>query len=514
MRMDKLVEGAQRFCLRALGAIGVIIFLFLTGYSWRYTVRHDWGGMYLDTKDNVLVTAIVFGAVCVGIGLIGKLVEKCPPKLMLAIAVLVSIVMTVTTWIFINAAQPYTAADQAWLQWGATALAEGEADVFREYSYFIANGYQLYLVDVYALLFQLFGTTDITLIFYAHAILIGFATFAIFGITKELFQNRKAEMISLLCVLIFFPLRLYAIYFYGETLGACASLYSVWFFIKMNRKETKKPHKVVIYGVLTGFFLFLAVLARGALLLIGIAMGIIQILNVMKNKSWRLLALFSVSLILCLGGRFLHGESIEKRTGISQAESKPLILSIVMGFQDSDEKGMAVGTYNGYNMVTFEECGYDVEAASRRAKQDLQERFREWTNNPGDMVSFLKKKILIQWNEPMYGSIISTAYYGGTEEWVNRIYENGGAGWLVNCLKQYQAIFYLFLLGGFVILVKGQRDAVQYLIGLIMIGGFLFSLIWEAETRYIYPYVVIAIPFVAGSAVDVVERLPRLFQKQ
>ena len=512
--MDKFVEGVQGFCLRALGALGVIIFLFLTGYSWRYTMRHFWGGVYLDTKDNVLVTAIVFGSVCVGIGLIGKLVEKCPPKLMLAIAVLVSIVIAVTAWIFVDISKPYAISDQGMLQWGATALAEAQADLLRDSLYFIAYSFQLYQADLFALLFRLFRTTDPILIYRVQAVLTGFATFAIFGITRELFHNRKAEMLSLLCALMFFPMRLYAAYFYGDTLGVCASLYAIWFFIKMNQEETIKSYKAIVYGVLVGLFLLLAFDARGALLIVGIAMCIIQILRVMKNKHYWLLAVFGLSMVICFGGRFLQGESLERRTGISQKESAPFILWVMMGFQESGEQGMAVGTHNGYDIVTFEECGCDVEAASRKAKQDLMDRFREWINEPGDMISFLKKKILIQWNEPMYGSIISTAYYGGTEEWVNRIYENGGASWLVNCLKQYQAILYLFLLGGFVILVKGQRDAVQYLIGLIMIGGFLFSLIWEAETRYIYPYVLIAIPFAAGSAVDVVERGFRLIKKR
>ena len=107
----------------------------------------------------------------------------------------------------------------------------------------------------------------------------------------------------------------------------------------------------------------------------------------------------------------------------------------------------------------------------------------------------------------MYGSIISTIYRDESEEWVDKFYESGKAGWLNNCLKQYQAISYLFLLAGFIMLAKGTQDPVQYLIELIIIGGFLFSLIWEASNQYIYPYAVIAIPFVAGSASGWVERL-------
>lgn len=470
-------------------------------------MRHYWGDVYLDSRNNFFVTGVVFLAVCGGIRLFGSLAERCRKEFMLAAAILVSIVITFSIWIYIDAAKPYTISDQAMLLWGSTVLAEGQFDLIRESNYFIANSYQLYLVDVFALLFRLFGTSEANFIFRVQAILAGLSSVAIFGITGELFQNRKAEMISLLCVLVFFPLRLYAVFFYGEELGVCASLYAIWFFLKMNRKETQKKYKIIAYGVLAGLFLFLAAAARGPLLIVGIAMFIVQLLQAMGDKRWRLFALVCVSLLICLGCRFLHGESIERRTGISQKDSKPLILSVVMGFQDPGIEGMSVGTYNGYNIVTFEECGYDVEAATRRAKQDLQKRFQEWIHNPADMISFMKSKVLIQWNEPTYAAIQATAYYDGAEEWVDKIYENGGATWLINCLKQYQAISYLFLLGGFMVLTKDKQDARRYLVGLIVIGGFLFSLIWEASNRYTYPYIVIVIPFVAGSAADWVGRL-------
>lgn len=504
--MSKFVEWVQRFCLRAIGAIGAIIFLFLTYYSWKYTVRL-YGNVFIDNRNNILITGVIFLAVCVGIKLIGGLVERPRKGFMLVAAILVSIVIALTTWIFIDAQNPYAVADQANILWGSTVLAEGQIDAIRESAYFIVYSFQLYLADLYALLFRLFGTTDAFFIFHIHAIITGFSVFAIFGITRELFQSRKAEMISLFCALLFFPLRLFAAFFYGETLGVCASLYAVWFFLKMNRKETQKPYKIIAYGVLTGLFLLLASLVKGDMLIVGIAMCIVQILQVMRDKRWKLLAMFCVSLLICLGGKALHGEILERRIGISQAEGEPLILVVVMGFQDPTKEDMAVGTYNSYNINTFTECGYDVEAASRRAKQDLQDIFREWMQNPGDMVSFMKTKALIQWNEPTYGSISSTSYYNSSEEWIYKIYENGGANWLINCLKQYQAIVYLFLFGGFVMLTKETQDARRYLVGLIVIGGFFFSMIWEAVTRHIYPYAVIAIPFVAGSAADGVERL-------
>ena len=39
----------------------------------------------------------------------------------------------------------------------------------------------------------------------------------------------------------------------------------------------------------------------------------------------------------------------------------------------------------------------------------------------------------------------------------------------------------------------------EYLPGVILIGEFCFSMIWEANSRYVYPYAVLMIPFAACS---------------
>lgn len=508
--MDRCLVHLQRICLTIIGVIGFLAFLFLTIYSWRYTIRLYYGEYYFDTKDSIVITLLVLLSVCAVFFLIDRFAERCRERTILWVAVLISIAMVVSAWVFIDAAHHYSVADQSWLHLGAVNVAEGNADLLKDYSYFRTYPYQIYLLDIFAILFRLFRTTEEIAVYHVQAVMVGFSAFAIFNITRELFQSRKAELISLLCVLVFFPMRIYSAYFYGETLGSCASLYAIWFFLRMNKNEEITSSKRILYGILTGIFLLLASLARNALIIVAVAMCIIQILKMLQCRSWISFVAFCLSLVICLGGRFMIGGLIERQTGISQENGMPAILWITMGFQDPDQERAALGGYNGYNLTTFEECGCDVEAAFYRGYQDLKDRFLEWMSKPNEMLQFIKMKILQQWNEPTYGCIAMTSFTTEPDDWVISLYDNSGAPWLINCLNQYQSVTYLLLLTGFLFL-RDKQDAVHYLIGLILIGGLIFTIIWESKSRYVYPYAVLAIPFIAGSAMTWCKIIGRSF---
>ena len=59
-------------------------------------------------------------------------------------------------------------------------------------------------------------------------------------------------------------------------------------------------------------------------------------------------------------------------------------------------------------------------------------------------------------------------------------------------LNQFQEISYLMIFMFFTVLtVKNNRQETEYLIGLILIGGIIFSALYEAKSRYVYPFAVV-----------------------
>ena len=64
-------------------------------------------------------------------------------------------------------------------------------------------------------------------------------------------------------------------------------------------------------------------------------------------------------------------------------------------------------------------------------------------------------------------------------------------------INVYQSLIYL---GVFLFLGSGlfqKRRITQYTIFVVILGGFLFHILWEAKSRYILPYFIMMIPMAA-----------------
>lgn len=68
-------------------------------------------------------------------------------------------------------------------------------------------------------------------------------------------------------------------------------------------------------------------------------------------------------------------------------------------------------------------------------------------------------------------------------------------------MERYMKVYQLLLYGGIFILlltrIRKPTDITWYLLLIAAFGGFLFSLIWEAKTRYVFPYFLMLIPYLA-----------------
>lgn len=122
-------------------------------------------------------------------------------------------------------------------------------------------------------------------------------------------------------------------------------------------------------------------------------------------------------------------------------------------------------------------------------------------NSPSKALRFFKEKLLNQWNEPSYGVFSATRFMEEPEEWIAEMYYGRGNDIIYGGLDLFQSAVYLLVFVYFVSLLSGRERTVCYLPGLFLIGGILFSAIWEAKSRYVYPYMVVALPCAAGGVV-------------
>ena len=117
-----------------------------------------------------------------------------------------------------------------------------------------------------------------------------------------------------------------------------------------------------------------------------------------------------------------------------------------------------------------------------------------WVASPKTFIDFMKRKQLAQYNEPTYGAIAATWYMEEPEEWVEEIYHGVLKKPTWNLLNILQTLSYLGATVYFVEILVRRKSLGECLIGFVLVGGFLFSMIWETQSRYIYPYMVMTLP--------------------
>ena len=149
------------------------------------------------------------------------------------------------------------------------------------------------------------------------------------------------------------------------------------------------------------------------------------------------------------------------------------------------------GWFNNYGTTTYynNECDYD--ATNTQALEKIEERVQYFLSHPTDAASFWKRKICTQWNDPFF----STAELINSDNTsigpIARLL-NEKMGILIGLLSTLQSFIYLGLL--FYILLCKHNSILTRLPEVMFLGGFLFSLLWEANSRYVYPYYLIIIP--------------------
>lgn len=494
----------QRFGLRGIAAIGSGIFLFLTLYSWRYTVKviTDTEALTVE-KDSILLSLLTVMLVMFFAGGVLRLTKRLNERRIHGLAAAGAVLVTAFLFFLVRSGDNFPMTDQQAVYYAAVNLYQDHLEPIQSYIYFNIYPFQLKLAAVFAWIFRITGDSSPQVLQYVNALCTGLTLYGGFRITRELFHRGQAECLYLLCSISFLPIYLYTQFVYGEVIGICAASYGIWIYLVLNREGEdrralagkQRLHRGILW-LLLALLLFLGVLVRTSTLIIWIAMVILEVLQIMKNrKAGRLFGMFAAGLVIW-AGQTLFTAYLEARVQTNLHEGTPASLWISMGMQEDAADTMGPGGYSGYNWYLFHDCELDPERASAAAMEDIRARFEYWAGEPGKMAAFFKEKQLCQWNEPSYCVFAMTRDVRG-RWWVKSLYDGSRHAFLYQLMNRYQAGIYFLILAGFLALLVKKEAAECYLPGLILVGGFLFTAIWEAKSRYAYPYVVLAMPHIA-----------------
>lgn len=304
----------------------------------------------------------------------------------------------------------------------------------------------------------------------------------------------------------------------------------------------------------TGFgsilFLTLSVMLRKNSLIPVIAVLLVLLFEALRpgrNGKMRLgLLIMAVCLaVTSVGILPLVQKCYEKKAGNTLSSGVTAMSYLAMGMQEASR---GCGWYNGFNIDTYDTAGMDTAIANEISRLAIDERLTYFREHPGYTADFYLHKHLSQWADGTYASRQATlATYGGRSAFFKEVYEGSLSGGYIEWCNAWQNVLYLGVLVFCIDSLNkhrkskvagqttgqtaecttgqtaGQLDAEQLdaeqlgadrlgadwlgadqhgadrlyvYVGLIaVLGGFLFHTFWEANSRYIFSYSLLLMPY-------------------
>lgn len=276
----------------------------------------------------------------------------------------------------------------------------------------------------------------------------------------------------------------------------------------------------------TGFgsilFLTLSVMLRKNSLIPIIAVLLVLLFEALRpgrNGKMRLgLLIMAVCLaVTSVGILPLVQKCYEKKAGNTLSSGVTAMSYLAMGMQEASR---GCGWYNGFNIDTYDTAGMDTAIANEISRLAIDERLTYFREHPGYTADFYLHKHLSQWADGTYASRQATlATYGGRSAFFKEVYEGSLSEGYIEWCNAWQNVLYLGVLVFCIDSLKKRRkskvvghmadqtagqhgadrlgaDRLYIYVGLIaVLGGFLFHIFWEANSRYIFSYSLLLMPY-------------------
>ena len=305
-------------------------------------------------------------------------------------------------------------------------------------------------------------------------------------ISRRLFGGRAGEDTARLqpgILLFCLPPLLFINYVYGNVGGAFFALLGMERLLAWKDTGRKAAFVQGALSLATG------VLLKSFSLIFLIAGALFLLLEGLDRRSWKPAALVAGLCLVCLAANAGLNGVYSLRAERKLPEGVPKLLWIAMGMQESWAEHGAPGWYNMYNYATYRETGFDARESTALAMQSIRDRAAQFAADPPMAVTFYGKKAVSQWAEPTYQGFLISYDILNPDKYDARmqsIYKGRISEWLIRLMNGYQSAVWVLAAAG-IWACRKNRSAAQLLPGLVILGGFLFSLLWEGKSQYVLP---------------------------
>ncbi len=382
-------------------------------------------------------------------------------------------------------------------------------------------------------------------------------------IVHTLWKDERTDCLYLLLAGTNCPLLMYTAFVYGEIPSFAAISIAFYFLARLLTPDSASKlsglPRIFVFSLGSLLFLTLSVMLRKNSLIFVIGVIIVLILwGIRRRKPYLpvlaiLCAVCAMSILPCIQKYY------ESRSGSTLRSGVPAMSYFAMGMQEGPR---ACGWYNGFNFNTYRDTGMDTAATVDLSREAIHRRLDDFREAPGYAVHFYLQKYLSQWADgtfPCRQATLNT--FGGRAPIFDTLYEGVNSKYLIAYCNLYQNMLYLgafsFCLAPYFkkrfpaskttnqkrsssladapesaeatglngitdgtggtclpntaaldetnasppVPAANQFELPAYLGLIVILGGFLFHMIWEGNSRYIFLYGLTMLPYTARGMV-------------
>lgn len=477
----------EKLCIRVFCVLSTIFYIVLNLYAIKssyhnYDLKDE---IVTFTKDNVLLNVLFLVLCFLVFSLISFVSNKITNINTNKVAKIVSLIVVTIGLIWVTTLLSYPMADQEFVLFSSARIDAGDYSDLAKGGYLGMYQHQLGLVTYFRLLNRLFGNFNYRGAQLVNCFLGGLFTYSGYKITSLLSkENKTTELIYLLLVLFCMPFYGYMSYVYGEIPSIAFLALSFWMYLSIN-KENKLYKYLLLF-----LFLTISILLRQNYLIFVIGMLIVSAIKYIENyKEIKKILLCIVIVLSMISPSITTKLMYEKNIPL---DSKPLPTMVWLAMGTNTDNEDCYGSWNNLPYDLLYKYDFDMDKCDEEAKNIFNEFVETCKNDKSYLVNFYIKKFVTQWNVPLYQSfVMSNVVSENLTPIAEDILYTG------NNARAYSNIYQLLIYSACLIyvLTSGKyNDLNCYVILIGIFGGFVFSLLWEAKARYIFPYFMMMIP--------------------
>lgn len=500
--------------------IGIIITLSILSALYTCSIQgNDWVKYRADQPfEHITLFIAVSSITSLGLYVIRKHKrERIKPDCTKHVLLFVFLAFFLLLLLWVLSTQEKPRADMEICLTVAKQILNGDFTAFQPGAHIYHSPYQGYMV-VYpfqigfvlfcALISAVCSSANFIIFQGINAICVVLTVYFLYQISYLNQESKSTRFATVLLLFAFLPISFYTTMVYGNLLGLLLAV--IAFYEQLRYFKERR----IGFAFGSNVCVAMAALIKPNELIMMTAMGVLFFLDSIEQKSLKsaILMISMIAIYFLVKGLLIA--AFEVATGVSMSKGVPMVAYIAMGLQNS---GCAPGWYNKYTIDTFFQNNMNSAATAQEAMQSIRSSIQEFSMNLPNLAQFMARKIASQWADSSFQCFWmyqSNSALDSVSPFIQSLSNGAIAKWLHDEFLNDLQTFIYFGTCYYTVFYWKRMRLKDLLIPICFVGGFLFSLIWEAQSQYGMPFFFLLIPLAAKGFVAFVNQIADMIEKR